>query len=267
MEGFHMRSRLVVVLRLAAVVGSLVASEAVAGQYVLYLHGRSSQSWGRSLMAVSGWTNVTLSYDGNARLANASVSGLIRQTVRNYCSGDNSCVIACHSAGCLRTLYAVEQLRAEQVPLAVLWVEAAASAAGGTRLAEISTNLFGDQPIDEDIRRDSARSSTGWGYIQSTMPPSVMYHLAGRKDSCVWFVCGNWFLPAGSCDGLVCMDSAGGAARSGEFSDGCALAANNQLYPGRRYDSAQVACSGASKNHSELGDFVGTAVRTGIQSR
>ncbi len=262
-----MRARLVVVIQLVAVVGALASSEAVAGQYILYLHGRSSQGWGRPTAAVSGWTNVTLSYDGNARLANASVSGVIRQTVRTYCSADNACVIACHSAGCLRTLYAVEQLRAEKVPLNLLFVEAAASAAGGTRLAELSTNLFGDQPIDEDIRRDSARATTGWGYIQGTMPPSVMYHLAGRKDSCVWFVCGNWALPPGSCDGLVCMDSAGGAARAGEFSDGCALERSGQLYPGRRYDSAQVACNGANKNHSEVGDFAANAVRTGLQSR
>ncbi len=258
-----MRARLPRTL-LGAVAVLLFSSEALAGQYIVYLHGRGSQTWAHGVTPIAGWTSVTLSYDGNSSLADARSSTSIRNAVRTYCSGDNACIIACYSAGCLRTLHAMDTLRAQGVELRVLWVEATGSAAGGTRLAEISTNLIGDEPIDEDIRRDAARPATGWGHIQDAMPPMVMYHLAGKRDSCVFFLCGNWFLPSGACDGLVCMDSAGGAAKAGEFHDGCALQAAGALYPGRRYDSAQAPCTGLDKNHGQLGSSLSQAVQRGL---
>lgn len=243
--------RLPALLVACCLVAAVAPLSAEAGDYVLYLHGRGNTRWNHSVAAAPGWTNVTLSYDGSARLSDATTSSQVRNGVARYCSGANVCVVVCHSAGCMRFLKAMDELRATGREPSVLWAEAAGSSAGGTKLAEAATaTFFFKKPIDQDMRRDSARST--WGYIQDAMAPATMYHVAGRKDQCSWYGCGNWVLPAGICDGAVCADSAGGASEPGSFDDGCMLAAEPGLYPGRKWDAPMQACGGAEANHTGI---------------
>jgi hypothetical protein len=235
----------------------LLPALALADQYVLYLHGRLEQEWKHPTASLPGFANVTFLYDGNARLADWKVSRQLHDAFGKYCGAHNSCVIVCFSAGCMRTLKALDELRAEKVPLEVLWVEAAASAAGGTALAERSNVILGE-PIDADLRREVARGR--WAFIQDAMASNVMYHVAGRRDFCPVTGCGNWFLPPGMCDGALCVDSAGGASRSGSYFDGCALAANPGVYPGRVWDRANAPCKGLELHHNQVADYVAEAV-------
>ena len=94
-------------------------------------------------------------------------------------------------------MVAFEDLRAAGTPAdRTLWIEAAASAAGGTELAALSTNkglsilrkLFLTNPgpdaqaIDRDLKINNMRSTLA--YIQNSAPAPV-YHLAGRKNICI----------------------------------------------------------------------------------
>lgn len=235
---------------------------ASADNFILYLQGRGDGIWRYAQVQMPGWTNVPFGYDGSAPLGDPFVSDIIEQRFVAHCSGANACIIACHSAGCMRTLKAVDALEARGVALNILWVSAASSAAGGTRLAELSTNLFGAQPIDEDIRRDRARAATGWGFLQDAMRNTKMHHIAGNRDACSGFVCGNWVLPGGICDGMLCVDSAGGASITGAFDNACVL----PRYPGRTYDTAHAGCFGEGFNHSGMPDHVVRAVETDLRN-
>lgn len=183
----------------AAVITSLggVARSADAANLV-YVHGRSMQTWpaaGR-LIAAPGWNHVTMWFDGSVRLGNATVRGQVREQLRTSCT-TTDCVVVCYSTGCARALLAYADLAAENVTLRVLWTEALASAAGGSELAEYSTNnglrllakIFLTNPpppaeaIDHDLPTGNMRYGT-WSFIQGAARAPV-YHLAGNRDICV----------------------------------------------------------------------------------
>lgn len=242
----------------------LLPVRAEAEQYILYLHGRTETTWKHGTATVAGWTNVTFQYDGNASLANEAVSTVLNDAFTRYCSGENLCIAVCFSAGCMRALKALDDITAQGVQPTLLWMEAAASAAGGSALAETSSS-FGGQPIDYDLHRSTARNK--WAHIQDAVAPATMYHLAGKRDTCVWAGCGNWLLPPGLCDGAVCVDSAGGASVSGSFYDGCKLAQEPGLYPGRKWDADFAPCTGLEKNHAGVAKVAPTVVSQTGSSR
>src|SRR3954471_18264110 len=91
-------------LTLSAVLALLIgfASQASAANYVLYLQGRGWASWNGETLAASGWTNVTLSFNGNAVINGPETNTTVKNAISTYCSGTNHCIIHCYSAGCLR---------------------------------------------------------------------------------------------------------------------------------------------------------------------
>lgn len=239
---------------------SVASSSADAANYVLYFHGRGQGSWNGEVANAAGWTNVTFSYNGNAKLNGNETNVTVTNAISTYCSGGNACIIHCYSAGCLRTLKAVSDLRAGGNSLPGLyWAEASGSAAGGTKLAELSTSgwtkyiakLLGQQEkVDFDLTPGAARGT--WGYVQDDMGVT-MFHIAGAKNVCkkILFVkiCGNKYVDAGVGDGVVGMDSASGASAQGKVWDGCAVA----KYPYRTYDSWYSPCGGdGSRDHFGL---------------
>jgi hypothetical protein len=245
-----------------AVAGALfVASEgqASAANYTLYFHGRGWSSWdGAALANVPNWTNVTFSYDGSDRLDGPATT-TVTNGIRSYCGAGNSCVIECYSAGCLRTFKAISDLRGGGNGLpGLLWVQAVGSAAGGSKLAEITTGgltsvlakLLGQQErIDFDITPSSARKV--WGYVQDDAGVPV-YHLAGRGNLCITLagvvsICGNRFLAEGSGDGAVSFHSAGGGSDRGSYTDLCTM----PKYPYRQHEPS-APCTGDLGNHSQL---------------
>jgi len=256
--------KLVAALAVAVAVPAAVtvAAEAQAANYIVYLHGRGWSSWNGETANVAGWTNVTFSYNGSARINGPETNSTVKNAIASYCGAGNSCVVHCYSAGCYRMLKAVNDLRASgnTVP-GLLWVEASASAAGGTKLAEVSTKgltgflakLLGQQEqVDFDLTPAVARNT--YGYIQGSAG-AIVYHAAGNKDICKSFLwgavklCSNKYID-GRADGAVGFDSSSGASAQGSYSDGCATT----KYPYRTYD-ARSACGGEGRDHFGMPGF------------
>jgi hypothetical protein len=214
----------------------LLSARADAAKYVVYFHGRSMKSWPPSakLFSSSTYTHIFSSYDGSSRLTNTTARSDVKTKLSTYCSGTNQCVVVCYSAGCLRYLLAVQDLKAAGTPASgILWTEALASAAGGTELAEVTTSglvkllakLFvtgvpSASAIDNDLTRNATRSV--YGYVQNGAP-SPVYHVAGGHDLCItikimWLfsvkLCGNKHFPGGYGDGAVPVHSSGGYANT-----------------------------------------------------
>jgi len=199
-----------------------LAGAARAGSYIIYLQGRGWQSWDNMQSAsVTGWTNIYLTFNGNAALNDSSTISTINNAITTYCEGGNSCVIQSYSAGTLRMQKAVSDLRAAGHGLSgLLWAEGSAGAAGGTHLAEISTQggtafiakILGQQEkVDYDLTPSAARS-----HYTSDFGKTI-YMVAGNQDICKGFwifkLCANTWVTSGIggyADGVVPMASAGG---------------------------------------------------------
>jgi hypothetical protein len=246
-----------VLLALGTVLAS--ATEARAENSVLHFQGRSWGSWNGEIVAQSTWTTRTFDFNGSSRLDSPETNVIVRGAIATYCSGANNCVIVCYSAGCGRVLKAIDDLRASGNALpGLFWIQAAGSAAGGTKLAELATSgftsflakLFGQQePIDFDLSPSAARGT--YGYTQDAVPPDAMYQVAGNQDICKGFwifkICGNTYVDAGIADGLVGIDSASGAASAGRYWDGCSPA----KYPGRLWEPTSP-CGGEARDHQGI---------------
>lgn len=214
----------------------LSAGAAHAANYIIYLQGRGWQNWDNMQSAsVSGWTNVYLTFDGNAALNNSTVISTINNAITADCENGNSCVILGYSAGVLRMQKAVSDLRAAGHGLAgLLWAEGTAGAAGGTHLAEISTQggtkfiakIIGQQEkIDLDLTPSAARS-----HYTSDFGKQI-YNVAGNQDICKGFsifkLCANTWVTSGIggyADGVVPMASAGGCNTNAGVTDYSACA-------------------------------------------
>ncbi len=235
------RRRLVPLFFLGALWGALLGASrsAEAGNYIVYLHGRSMNGWPANALfgAPAGWSHVPMSYNGSASLGDSSIRTNITNTIAAYCGAGNQCVVVCYSAGCARMLDAYKLLKDQgRYPANILWSEAAASAAGGSELAAVSTkwwvkllakifNLEGAAAIDYDIQPNVMRSGA-YAAIQNQATAPV-YHLAGSQNICqtlrILFIkiklCGNSQFPGNSGDGAVPVHSSGGYAdRSAHYS-------------------------------------------------
>ncbi|MCG8419113.1 MAG: hypothetical protein MJE77_14350 [Proteobacteria bacterium] len=238
----------------------LPPSSADAGDYVIYLHGRSMQGWpGNALVwAPFGWQHLTLTYNGSERLINWTTQNQVKSALRTYCRNSNQCVVVTYSAGMNRLLLALDDLAKEGTPAdRILWIEAAASAAGGTETAEYTTKWWKrfmakvlglNAKIDKDLTPSRMRGT--FGYIQNRAPVSV-YHSAGKKNICRKFlfgavkICGNDKMPGEKGDGAVPVHSACGyAARATRHS--CCDSAS-------KYTNRQAAqCALHNHNHSGM---------------
>lgn len=199
---------------------------------IVYLHGRSMGGWPSNglVPASSAWDQVTLSYNGSARLSDSTVRATVKSALATNCRAPNQCVVVCYSAGCARMLLAMDELVAAGTPADhVTWITATASAAGGSEVADAATKWYalimskifgGSAAIDADLKVNSMRSS--YGYIQNRAPVS-MFHLAGNHNMCrkILFVklCGNKYFPNGVGDGAVPPHSSCGFASRGAYAN------------------------------------------------
>ena len=257
-------------LTLIAAIAVLVgfAAPVLAGNYVVFLQGRGWASWNGETVSASGWTSVTLAYNGNAVLNGPETNTTVKNAIATYCSGSNHCIIHCYSAGCNRMLKAVYDLRAGGNSLpGILYAEGSGSAAGGTKLAEVSTQgltsviakLLGQQEkIDKDLTTGAARNT--WGYFQNSFGANF-WQFGGYVDICkslLFFkICGNKYVTGGNgmtADGVVGMDSYSGMSTAGYVTNGC----NAGKYSYRIYDSGPYydqngtnlsPCTGANRDH------------------
>ncbi len=174
------------------------APAATTANRVIYVHGRSMWSWPTValLRTSTSWSHQWLVFNGSERLANPSIRTQLRTTIKDGCTGTKQCVIVCYSTGCARTLLALDELRAANTPATrLLWIEAIASAAGGTDVAVQATKWYmpllsklsgsdDSAKVDVDLTPASMRST--YGYLQNGAG-APMYHYAGNKDICQRF--------------------------------------------------------------------------------
>ncbi|HXU70946.1 MAG TPA: hypothetical protein VN947_16545 [Polyangia bacterium] len=257
---------LALVAALVMLVGFAVPAR--AGNYIIYLQGRGWASWNGETVAASGWTNVTMAFNGNAVINGPETNTTVKNAMASYCSGGNSCIIHCYSAGCLRMLKAAYDLHAGGNSLpGLLYAEGSGSASGGTKLAEVSTQgltsviakLLGQQEkVDKDLTTGAARNT--WGYVQNSFG-AAFWGFGGYVDICkslLFFkICGNKYVTGGlnlTADGVVGMDSYSGMSTAGAVTNGC----NAAKYSYRYYDSGPyydqygnnlTPCTGANRDH------------------
>lgn len=287
------------------VIGIQVAS---AWNYVIHVQGRSQQTWkhdstGQRMVLASlpsGWSNVTLTMNGNARITSTETDGSgvnsVNGAIRTYCGTGtgHSCIIHCYSAGCLRVNKAIDNIRngvggGANTLSGLLYIEASAGAHGGTDLAELSTSgftgflakLLGQQEaVDKDLTRSAARTTYSYVHDQTGVN---MWHLAGHYDVCKklflgFKICGSSRI-AGTDDGVVPWASSGGYNSSSARTSMCSVSSTDERdtskhvsskYYWHRTDTYYETCAGnsvadgASWDHFGMPDAAEAAIEADV---
>jgi len=292
-----MKHLLAVVFGLSTIVaGSSIAS---AANYILHVHGRSQQGWksdpngARMVLAdTSGttWINRTLAFNGNARLTSTETDSTtntnsVNYAIRTFCGTGtgNTCIVHCYSTGCLRVDKAIDNIRngvggTANTLSGLLYIQASASASGGTDLAEIATGKFtgwlakllGQQEaVDKDLTRSAAR--TTFSYVHDQLGVNK-WHVAGYGDVCkkllgLFKICGSSSI-AGTDDGVLPWASSGGYSAQTSRTSLCNLSAADEQdtsknvankYPWHRTDTYYVNCNGTSVADGGTWDHFGIA--------
>ena len=176
-----------------ALTGRVRRSQRIAGNYVIYLQGRGWASWNGETVSRQRLDQRDASPSTATRSSTAPrPTRPSRTPSATYCSGGNSCIIHCYSAGCLRMLKATYDLRAGGNSLpGLLYSEASGSAAGGTKLAEVSTQgltsliakLIGQQEkVDKD--HHDGRRAQHVGLRAEQLRRQVLWQFGGYVDIC-----------------------------------------------------------------------------------
>lgn len=287
-------------MKTAALCGTLLialtcfGTVADAAKTIVYAQGKGWKKWDGEFAKKTGWADLSVAYDGSSSMSNAVENTKLKNAISASCTApasnptQNQCIIVCYSAGCLRTLKSVKELRDANPDnvRGLVVVYATASAAGGTRLAIEATTgslkkqakTFGmSDPVDKDLVPDVARGSgTGqWGYVQGVLGVT-MHHHAGKKDLCKFVFCGNKYTrnytinpstgqktttvdTSDVADGAVSMHSSGGFAplvvagvthNTYPKFDGCLMTGK---YAWRDYDdTTEIPCTGADRDHGGM---------------
>ncbi len=270
--------RPILLTAVAAAALTAFTSDAQAGNYILYFHGRSQSGWAGNELVIppAGWTNVTFSYNGSERINGDATNVTVRNALSTYCTNGNICIVNAYSAGVFRVLKAMHDLGNRGGIPGLAYVNAGASAAGGSALAELSTRgitgllskIFGVQEaVDFDLTRGAARNN--YGYVQDAAYDAggaFMFHTAGSKDLCVRLLfgiklCSGRMFIGGTNDGVVGFDSAAGYEYAGSYSDACNGGAR---YPGRAYETANAGCGGESRDHFGMSGRASSVLANGM---
>jgi hypothetical protein len=218
--------RLLVTLCLLAFTGL-----ASATNYTLWISGRTGGGtigdynsftyWGIG-SADAGVNKKAVNWDGRSSIA--SQSGLIRNALDCFCTGNNWCYIAAHSAGDLMIGYTLAnyggstRTRTNAVANAsgvcgnaggtqtgwnIKWVGIAAGSGGGSELADVGAWTT-SEPLVQDVKTSTARAM----YNHNETRGIWFYMHAGAASG--W---GSFILP-GQDDGVEAYHSAGGVAGS-----------------------------------------------------
>lgn len=210
------------VLGLSLLASSVFAANvADAANYVVYVHGRTQSTWDGATYAVPGYTKAVVSYNATtATLAQANVA--VRTQLAQYCSGENVCIVVAYSNGALQVGYT--QANYPEALENALYIEAGASAAGGSELLNGFTSAAGDflgvtypSGVDATLSVSAARNA----YNHNLTAGVVTYHLAGNTNwrNAIWYATAA-LLP-GDDDGVVSFASAFGCSSSGSQSRSC----------------------------------------------
>jgi len=207
------------------------AGLASATNYTLWINGRlgggvignydSFNYWGPAAVA-AGVNKKAVNWDGRSSIASQSV--LVRNALDCFCTGNNWCYIATHSAGDLLLGYTLAnyggsaRMRKNAVAAGngvcgnaggaqtgwnIKWVRAAAGSGGGSELADIGAWTT-SEPLVQDVKTSTARAM----YNHNETRGIWFYMYAGASGGL-----GSVVLP-GQDDGVEAYHSAGGVAGS-----------------------------------------------------
>jgi hypothetical protein len=214
------------------VVSGLTSSLASATNYTLWINGRTGGGtignydswtyWG-SATTPAGVNKKAVNWDGRSSIS--SQSGRIRDALDCFCTGNNWCYIATHSAGDLLIGYTLANYGGSarmkknavansagvcgnadggtQTGWNIKWVRAAAGAAGGTELADIGAWTT-SEPLVQDLKTSTARAM----YNHNTTRNIWFYMYAGANGTAHSLV-----LP-GQDDEVIAYHSSGGVSGS-----------------------------------------------------
>lgn len=224
------------VVLLFTTVGLLGSSTAYAENYSLWIHGRNtSQStqpgnynhfvyWGPS-STPAGVNKKAVNWDGVGRISTTNAG--IRNALDCFCTGQNWCYIAVHSAGNLQIGYALSlyggttrnvknaspnssgvcgNAGGTQTGWNIKWVDVASGAAGGSELANVGEWAASD-PLTSDLKTSAARSL----YNHNQTRGATFYMFAGAKGT---FYSG---ILDGQDDEAVAYHTTGGLSATGGF--------------------------------------------------
>lgn len=188
------------------------ASPANATRYSLYVHGRTGgvTGCGVSQPTPTGWSYwgavqpgvnpIPVNYDGTAHISVANPT--VRAYFNTYCTGANSCYVACHSAGCAHVGYALDYYGGWNI----IWIDAGGSAEGGTELSDYLGWATCDA-LGGDLRTSTVRAM----YNHNDLKGAWSYMFAGARGAAYSFV-----LP-GDDDSVIAFHSAGGMSSTGRW--------------------------------------------------
>ena len=129
---------------------------AIGTTTTLYIHGRNPGGlpvgWSYWLKQRPGINAVPVNWSGTDPIAQTNAT--IRHALDTYCTGNNWCYVACHSAGCAQIGYAMAQYGTTGGVDSwnIYWIAAAGSAEGGSELADLGKFFGGPLPLDADLQ-------------------------------------------------------------------------------------------------------------------
>ncbi len=208
------------------------ASPAAATNYSLWINGRTGGGaignynswtyWGLGTIN-AGVNKKSVNWDGRSSIA--SQSGLIRNALDCFCTGNNWCYIATHSAGDLMMGYVLAnyggsaRMKKNAAPNSsgvcgnadgtsqtgwnIKWVLSAAGSGGGSELADYGAWTT-SEPLVQDLKTSTARAM----YNHNATRNVWFYMYAGASGGP-----GSVLLP-GQDDGVEAYHSAGGVSGS-----------------------------------------------------
>jgi hypothetical protein len=214
-----------------AVVAMVAGAQAT--NYSLWINGRTGGGqvgnhadftyWGPATVA-AGVNKKSVNWDGYNRIS--TTNGNIRDALDCYCTGDNWCYVAAHSAGNLQIGYALAlygtstRTKKNAVPNSagqcgnldgpgaatqsgwnIKWVSVAGGAGGGSELADAG-DWATSEPLVSDLKTSTARAL----YNHNSTTGKWFYMFAGAKGTLYSFV-----LP-GQDDEAIAYHSSGGVS-------------------------------------------------------
>jgi len=227
-----MRRWMGVVFKCAAATAALIGLSATATNYSLWINGRTGGGqagnyadfayWGPSSTS-AGINKKSVNWDGRSHIS--SQNYLIRNALDCYCTGNNWCYIAVHSAGNLMIGYTLDMYggsaRYKKLPSPsadgsctnadgttqtgwnIKWVDVAAGAGGGSELSDVGSWTT-SEPLVQDLKTTTARAL----YNHNNTRGSIFRMYAGAKGTVY-----SGILP-GQDDEAVAYHSSGGVAGS-----------------------------------------------------
>ncbi|QRK09451.1 hypothetical protein JQX13_04720 [Archangium violaceum] len=272
---------------LAATAATLLAApEASATNYTLWIHGKNGggtqagnyadfSNWGPSTTS-AGVNKKAVNWNGSQKISVENYR--IRDALDCFCTGNNWCYIAVHSAGDLQIGYALSLYGGStrykknatpnssgvcgntdgttQVGWNIKWVDVASGAGGGSELAD-----HGDWAVSDPIVSDLVTSTARAMYNHNTTRSVWFYMFAGAKGTAYSGIL------SGQDDEAVAYHSTGGVSAKGGFCnpgdwfcDGTLNTGTSATSNGKAkwsYHSVKFRDDGEDYSHSGNGNWEG----------